>query len=336
MPLSRRRFVALTATGVAAAPLPVWARAMAAPTATQQITAQQVIDRIQKSIGGDVDPKSVDGFKAGDPSANVTGIVTTSLASLDVLAQAVKAGANLIITSEPTFFSKGDTQTPMVRAPFGAGRRPGGGAPAAGVAGANAAVATPPQPPPLVPGPPDPVFTGKDDFIKQHNLIVYRFSDHWRMRTPNPFSQGLVDTLGWSKFASADVNTATIPHTSLDALVAHVKASLKSRGGMRIVGDPKLPIRTVALLPGSTPIEASLKALPAADVILAGEVREWETVEYVRDTIDMGGKKALILVGRVVSEGPGMQLAAQWIKSLIPEVSSTWMTVTDPYWRPTL
>jgi len=73
---------------------------------------------------------------------------------------------------------------------------------------------------------------------------------------------------------------------------------------MRIVGDPKLSIRTVALLPGSTPIDASLKALPDADVILAGEVREWETPEYVRDTIDMGGKKALVLVGRIVSEGP--------------------------------
>jgi putative NIF3 family GTP cyclohydrolase 1 type 2 len=311
-----------------------WARAMAAPITAQQITAQQIVDRIQKSTGGEWKPDTVDTFKAGDPSANVTGIVTTSLATLDVLAQAVKSGANMIITSEPTFFSRADTPTPT-RRPFGGGAGRGAGGPGGpGRPGASATAAA--IPPPPAPPPPDPVFTGKNDFIKKNNLIIWRFSDHWGQRTPNPFAQGLLDTMGWSKSASGDPSQVTIPHTSLDALVTHVKTSLRSRGGMRIVGDPKLQIRTVALLPGSTPIDAALKALPNADVILAGEVREWETVEYVRDTIDMGGKKALILTGRVVSESPGMQLCAQWIKTLVPEVPSTWMPVTDPYWRPTL
>ena len=324
--ITRRRFVALTA-GVAATPLPVWGDA-----AGGSVTAQEVVDRIQKSIGGDwSNPKSVDGFKAGDPSAKITGIATTSLATLDVLAQAVKAGANMIVTSEPTFFSKGDTPIPMVRRPFTAGRRPGAAAP-----DANAAAAAPPQPPPLVPGPPDAVFTGKDDFIKKHGLIVWRISDHWNARTPNPFAQGIVDALGWVKYANGDVSRIDIPQTSLQALVTHAKSALKSRGGMRIVGDPKLAVRKVALLPGSTPVEAALKVLPDADVILAGEVREWETVQYVRDTIDMGGKKALVLVGRVVSEDPGMQVCAQWLKTVVPEVRSTWMPVVDPYWRPTL
>jgi len=319
--ISRRRFVALTAAGVAATPLPMWGGVTGAP-----VTAQQVVDRIQKSIGGEWNPKSVDGFKAGDPLAAVTGIVTTSLASLDVLNLAVKAGANMIITSEPTFFSKADTPTPPVRRAFGgAGRRPG------------AAEAPPPQPPPpATPAPPDLVFMGKDEFIKKHNLIVWRFSDHWGLRTPNPFAQGLVDTLGWSKFANGDMSQVSVPETSLNALVAHVKTGLKSRGGMRIVGDPKVQVRKIALLPGSTPIETALKVLPDADVILAGEVREWETVEYVRDTIDLGGKKALVLVGRIVSEDPGMQVCAQWLKTVVPEVRSTWLPVVDPYWRPTL
>jgi putative NIF3 family GTP cyclohydrolase 1 type 2 len=113
-----------------------------------------------------------------------------------------------------------------------------------------------------------------------------------------------------------------------------VKKSLKSRGGMRIVGDPQLRLRKVAFLPGSTPIQASLQALPGADVIVAGEVREWESVEYVRDTVTLGGNKALILVGRIVSEDPGMQVCAQWLKTIVPEVASMWAPVGDPYWRP--
>ena len=103
---------------------------------------------------------------------------------------------------------------------------------------------------------------------------------------------------------------------------------------MRIVGDPQLKVRKVALLPGSTPIAASLEALPGVDAIVAGEVREWESVEYVRDTVALGGKKSLTLVGRIISEDPGMQVCAQWLKTIVPEVGSTWMPVGDPYWRP--
>src|ERR1700761_7359826 len=174
MHLSRRKFVALTASSVAAAPL--MAHSLPAP-----VTAQEVVDRIRKNIGVDWKPDTVDTFKAGDPATTVTGIVTTPLASLNVLASAVKAGANLIVTCEPTFFAKADTPTPPVRRGLGPG---------------STAPATSPSPPPA-----DPVFSAKDDFIRKHNLVVWRFSDHWRLRTPDPFAQGMVNVLGWSKFA---------------------------------------------------------------------------------------------------------------------------------------
>ena len=117
--------------------------------------------------------------------------------------------------------------------------------------------------------------------------------------------------------------------------VLHVKKSLNLRGGMRIVGDPRQRIRTVAMLPGSTPIQSSVAVLPQVDAILAGEVREWESVEYVRDTVALGGKKSMTLIGRIASEDPGMQVCAQWLKTIVPEVSSTWISAGDPYWRPT-
>jgi putative NIF3 family GTP cyclohydrolase 1 type 2 len=300
-PISRRKFVALIASSVAATPL---ARGIGGA-----VTAQEVVDRIKKNVAVDWKQETVDTFKAGDPSTAVTGIVTTALASLEVLGSAVKVGANLIVTCEPTFFAKADTPTPPARRGFG-----------------------PPDIPPLPPSP-DPVFSAKDAFIKKHNLIVWRFSDHWRLHKPDPFAQGLVNVLGWSRYAG-DPGHLSITETSLDTLVQHVKKSLRSRGGMRIVGDPQLRVRKVALLPGSTPIQASLKTLPDADVIIAGEVREWESVEYVRDTVALGGKKALILVGRIVSENPGMQVCAQWLKTIVPEVASTWVPVGDPYWRP--
>jgi putative NIF3 family GTP cyclohydrolase 1 type 2 len=312
--ISRRKFVALTATGVAAAPLALMARSIGGP-----VTAQEIVDRIKKNIGVEWKPETVDTFKAGDPSTIVTGIVTTALASIDVLERAVKTGANLIVSCEPAFFARADSPTPPPRL------GPGPGAPSRdGPPGTS-----PPRPAS------DPVFSAKDAFIKKHNLVVWRFSDHWRLRTPDPFAQGLAGVLGWSKFAGAsDPRRLSIPETSLDALVSHVKKSLKVRGGMRIVGDPQLRVRSVALLPGSTPIAASVEVLGGVDAIIAGEVREWESVEYVRDTVALGGKKALALVGRIVSEDPGMQVCAQWLKRIVPEVASTWIPVGDPYWRP--
>src|SRR3984885_14964560 len=111
--ISRRKFVALTATGVATAPLGLMARSIGGA-----VTAQEIVDRIKKNIGVEWKPETVDTFKAGDPSTAVTGIVTTALASLDVLGRAVKAGANLIVTCEPTFYTHGDLPTPPVRRGF--------------------------------------------------------------------------------------------------------------------------------------------------------------------------------------------------------------------------
>lgn len=297
----------MTSAGVVAAPRTLQG------LAPGPVTARDVVERIRKSLGGDANANPVETFKAGDPSTKVTGIATTSLATLGVLKAAVKAGANMVITCEPTYYSNADTPTPPVR------RSPGA---AASPAGAPAPA-------------PDPVFTGKADFLKKHDLVVYRLDDHWRRRNPNPYCVGLAEALGWSKSASStNPSKVTIAEMSLGALVAHTKQSLRIRGGMRIIGDPELRVRTVGLLPGATAIQAAVRLLPQVDALLVGEVREWETVEYVRDTVDLGGKKSLIYVGRTVSQDPGMKVCAEWLKGVVPEVWTTWQTAGDPYWRP--
>src|SRR5438045_4389296 len=104
-PLSRREFVALTAGGAAAAPL---ALTRHASLHAAGLTAQDVIDRIKKNVGVEWKADTVDTFKAGEPATLVTGVVTTSMPTLAALRFAVKAGANLIITSGPTFYGRAD------------------------------------------------------------------------------------------------------------------------------------------------------------------------------------------------------------------------------------
>ena len=93
-------------------------------------------------------------------------------------------------------------------------------------------------------------------------------------------------------------------------------------------------MRRIGLLPGTTSIQAALRMLPNVDAIVAGEVREWESVEYVRDKVFAGEKKGLILVGRIVSEEPGMEVCANWLRSFVPEVPIRHIPAGDPYWRP--
>jgi putative NIF3 family GTP cyclohydrolase 1 type 2 len=164
---------------------------------------------------------------------------------------------------------------------------------------------------------------------------VWRFSDHWRLHRPDPFEVGLTDAMGWSKFKAADDPArVSIPAVTLDALASELKRKLNARGGIRVVGDPSTKVQRIALLPGTTPIQTSLNTLPGVDAIVAGEVREWESVEYARDAVTAGQQKGFIVLGRVLSEEPGMNVCAQWLRSLVPEVRTTWIRVGDPYWRP--
>jgi putative NIF3 family GTP cyclohydrolase 1 type 2 len=307
---SRREFVALAATATravatsAAAPFVLPGETSAAAAA---ITAQAIVDRIKQQVGVEWKAETLDTFKAGDPSTVVTGIVTTSSPTIAVLETAVKAGANFVICCEPAFYGRADKSTPPAR-------------PGADAAGDPAR---------------DAVFEAKDALIARHKLVVWRFSDHWRLRRPDPFAQGLRDALGWSRFGTADDSgRVTMPATALEPLASSIKKSLGVHGGIRVMGDARTRMRTIGLLPGSTPIQAALRMLPGVDAIVAGEVREWETVEYVRDTLTTGRMKGLILIGRLVSEDPGMKACADWLNTIVPEVRASAIPAGDPYWRP--
>ena len=67
----------------------LWAASACAQTPT--ITAQQVIERIQKEVGVPWRAQTVDTFKAGDPNTPVTGVAVTMMATLDVLQRAAAA-----------------------------------------------------------------------------------------------------------------------------------------------------------------------------------------------------------------------------------------------------
>lgn len=263
------------------------------------LTARQVIALIQQHSGVPWEGPTVDTFKAGDPDTSVTGIATTMMATFDVLKRAAAQNANLIITHEPTFYSHED-KTESLEA-------------------AN-----------------DPVWREKEIFIAEHHLVVWRFHDHWHMRRPDGILSGMADALGWTAYQRADTpNLFVLPKTSLRELAKNIQDRIGVKV-LRAVGNPGLEVTQVAVMPGAAGTQRHLQMLRRDDVevLVIGEVPEWETIEYVADAAAEGRRKGLILMGHIPSEQAGMETCAQWLKTFITAVPITFVPTAEPFWLP--
>lgn len=130
------------------------------------LTAQQIVDRIQKQVGVPWKTPTRDVFKAGSPDTQVKGIATTVMSTLSILQLAAKAGKNLVITHEPTFWSDGDTTQELQD---------------------------------------DAVYKFKADFIQKNNLVIWRFHDYWHARRPDAMIVALTQALGWTNADGARI-----------------------------------------------------------------------------------------------------------------------------------
>jgi putative NIF3 family GTP cyclohydrolase 1 type 2 len=263
------------------------------------LTARQVIERIQSHVGVPWRSETVDTFKAGNPDTPVTGIATTMMATYDVLVRAAGEGKNLIITHEPTFYSHQDQTAAFEKEN-------------------------------------DPVWAEKERFIKEHNLVVWRFHDHWHMHRPDGIMTGVVRALKWQSFQStSDPRLFVVPETTLAQLAAQMKERL-GINVLRVVGDPQMKVTKVGLAPGAGGPQQHRVLLQkdSVQVLAIGEVPEWETIEYVSDAVAQGKQKALILLGHIPSEQPGMEDCAQWIKTFVTEVPVGFVPTREPFWLP--
>jgi putative NIF3 family GTP cyclohydrolase 1 type 2 len=260
-------------------------------------TAAEIIARIQKETNVPWTGETVDIFKIGDPATPVTGIVTTMFATMDILKEAVAKGCNLIITHEPTFYNhKDDT---------------------ASLAGMH-----------------NPVYAEKKKYIEDHNLVIWRFHDHIHMMKPDAIIAGVVHRLGWEKYeVKPGISYFVMPEISVRDLAASVKKSL-GIAMIRVIGDPDFKVTRVAFAPGAPGSEVQMAALARedVDVLLIGESREWETIEYARDATEQGKHKAMIILGHVPSEEAGMEECARWLKTFIQEVPVNYIQTPEPFW----
>jgi putative NIF3 family GTP cyclohydrolase 1 type 2 len=261
-----------------------------------RITARELVAEIQKQVGVEWKKDTVDTFKAGNPDAPVTGVAITMMATMDVLQRASAKGLNFVITHEPTFYAHLDVPEGIPET--------------------------------------DPVWAEKRAFIEKHGMVVWRFHDHWHMRSPDGIEAGNVHALGWEKFQRTDNQYLFVmPEITLKELARQVSKKLGSPV-LRVVGNPAMKVTNVAFSPGAAGSEREIHALEQDDVqvLLVGETREWETVEYAADAVSEGRKKALIVIGHIPSEQPGMEECTRWLKGFMKGMPVEFVPAKQPFW----
>src|SRR5947209_18077906 len=120
--------------------------AVAAAPAAASLTAGQVVDRIRSNVGIPWRTETVDKIVLGSADAQVKGIATTMMATLEVLERAAAEGKNLVITHETPVYLHQDQTGDL------------GG---------------------------DPTYEFKVKFVRDHDMAVFHFHEHLHARPPD-------------------------------------------------------------------------------------------------------------------------------------------------------
>lgn len=244
--------------------------------------------------------ETCDRLICGDWEREVSGIVTTFMATPEVIQRAADAGANLIITHEPTFYTHMDPT---------------------GWLGD------------------DEILKRKRNLIDSNQMNIWRFHDHAHRTTPDLIFSGLNRELGWPQYWMPEVNRHLyqIPATSVGELALFLKEKLEVKSA-KIVGSADARVERVGFLAGGGSLGLGSETMPMEfmkaenlDVIICGELLEWTLCAYVRDAAQMGLNKALIVLGHNRTEEAGMKYLPDWLRSLLPDVPVSFIEAGEPF-----
>ncbi len=246
--------------------------------------------------------KTNDLIISGDAESEVTGVVTTFMATVEVIRRAIDLKANMIITHEPTYFT-GEDLTDWLRD--------------------------------------DPVYLAKKKLIEDSGMIIWRFHDHMHMLKEDMIYTGLLQKAGWKYRLIGDHERPIcyeIDEMPFGALVELIRDKWSMKV-IRTIGKPDVSCRRIGILVGAygmgimgrhqMPMEL-MKEMDL-DVVICGEVLEWTLCAYVNDASNLGFNKALIALGHERSEEWGMEYLAGWLRPMLGGVPVTFADAKEPF-----
>jgi putative NIF3 family GTP cyclohydrolase 1 type 2 len=174
-------------------------------------TVQDVLDTLIRPAGRL--EATVDTLLTGTPEMEVTGIVTTFVATHHVIEQAAAIGANLVITHEGIFYSHHPHTEQLLER--------------------------------------NSVYRDKRRLIDESGIAVFRFHDYPHRYRPDGITSGLIRELGWEPYVDKHdpaASVLTIPAMTVKEIAEYVKNALAAPF-IRVAGDLSMSCTRVVLTP---------------------------------------------------------------------------------------
>ena len=286
---SRRKFVSNISIATAAiAATPMLSKANSIFKVDDSITVGQIMDMFIKTVPGAPFPNTVDTLKSGSKDTVVKGIVTAMFPTVDVIRKTIALNANFIVCHEPTFYNHEDDVSWLQH---------------------------------------NDVYEYKAAMLKEHNIAIWRNHDYIHSIVPDGVEEGVLAKLEWKKYQKSRGVLLMEPGISLSALIDHAKEKLDIEK-VRYIGDLQQNCRKILLMVGAAGGKAQINAINAIkpDVLVCGEISEWETAEYVRDARAEGmSHVALVVLGHIASEQAGSEFMRDWLKERLPGMTVTYV-----------
>ena len=265
------------------------------------MNVREIVDVVLALNGEKRIEPTCDQLIEGDWEREVTGVVTTFMATVDVIRRTIETGCNFIITHEPTYFTGVDHPDWLAD---------------------------------------DPVYHRKKALIDDNGLSVWRYHDHMHIGNEDLIYAGLLEELGWKPYLNTGLphpHCYTIPPLAMADLIEFFKQKLGMHV-VRVVGKMDMECRRVGILVGGGSLGLGDEKMPAAlmkeqrlDVMVCGEITEWTLSAYVRDAAALGLNKAMIIIGHERTEEPGMKALAEVLQPLLPQIPVRFEDAGEPF-----
>lgn len=254
------------------------------------MTIREAIDLIISSHAPIDENNTVDTVKCGYPEDELTGIVTTCCASVAVIREAIRLGANLIVTHEPVFYSHLDEVEELE--------------------GFSS------------------VYAEKLALCREHRITLWRDHDHMHADSPDSIMVGMIEALGWKDYYQGDWSQLRfspaffkLPPTSLRQVAEHIRQCFHLEH-VRCIGKEDCGVTGVCFFAHIMASDGDMQAIRLmerddVDLLIPGEVVDWTCASCVRDAAQLGRNKAMLMMGHFNLEEPGMIYAARRISDLL-------------------
>ena len=252
------------------------------------------------------DEESRDQVLYGNIDKECTGIVTTCFASADVLKEAQRLGANLVIPHEALFWNHGDHTDWLSD---------------------------------------NKVFQKKKELLDDADITVWRCHDYIHSGIPagyHTYSDGIfygfMKVMDWEKYCTGSAERPMnyeFPQEITASSLAEEIIEKTGLNGMRIVGDPDTPVKKLLIaehVMGHRDNQ-KIEKIDAEDIdaILTLELIDYTVNEYIRDSAMLGRKRAILAMGHFNAEEPGMRYMATWLKELVKDIPVTFVQSGDVF-----